>query len=43
MHFWLQKAFVTERAELIENNCKKWDGAMQQRRDKEVASYWLFT
>lgn len=42
VHFWLQKAFVTERAELIENNCKKWDGAMQQRQDKEVASYWLF-
>lgn len=32
----IEKAFVTERAELIENNCKKWDGAMQQRRDKEV-------
>lgn len=32
----LQKAFVTERAELIDNNRKKWDSSMLQRRDKEV-------
>ena len=35
-HFKLQKAFVTERAELIDNNRKKWDTSMLQRRDKEV-------
>ena len=34
--FKLQKAFVTERAELIDNNRKKWDTSMLQRRDKEV-------
>lgn len=32
----MQKAFVTERAELIDNNRKKWDTSMLQRRDKEV-------
>ena len=36
--YLLQKAFVTERSELIENNRKKWDTSMQQRRDKEVTS-----
>ena len=38
MHLWLQKAFVTERADLIDNNRKKWQNSMQQRRDKEVIS-----
>lgn len=32
----IEKAFVTERGELIDNNRKKWDTSMQQRRDKEV-------
>lgn len=32
----MQKAFVTERAELIDSNRKKWDTSMLQRRDKEV-------
>lgn len=38
MYLWLQKAFVTERADLIDNNRKKWQNSMQQRRDKEVTS-----
>ena len=29
---------MTERAEVIENNRKKWQTAMQQRRDKEVVT-----
>ncbi|XP_015757319.1 PREDICTED: dynein regulatory complex protein 1-like [Acropora digitifera] len=32
----IEKAFVTERADLIESNRKKWETAMLQRRDKEV-------
>jgi len=32
----IEKAFVTERGELIDNNRKKWEANMQQRRDKEV-------
>lgn len=32
---FLQKAFVTERAELLSNNKKKWETAMNQRSDKE--------
>jgi hypothetical protein len=34
--FFFQKAFVTERADLSENNKRKWETSMQQRRDKEV-------
>lgn len=30
-----QKAFVTERGELLTTNKKKWETAMQQRSDKE--------
>lgn len=36
--FSFQKAFVTERADLIESNRKKWETAMLQRRDKEVVA-----
>ncbi|KAL9962962.1 hypothetical protein ACROYT_G032120 [Oculina patagonica] len=32
----IEKAFVTERGELIENNRKKWESSMHGRRDKEV-------
>lgn len=32
----IEKAFVTERGELIESNRKKWESSMQQRHDKEV-------
>lgn len=41
--FKLQKAFVTERAELIDNNRKKWDTSMLQRRDKEVKVESIYT
>ena len=36
LSFFLQKAFVAERTDLIENNRKKWEASVQQRRDKEV-------
>lgn len=39
----MQKAFVTERAELIDNNRKKWDTSMLQRRDKEVMIENIYT
>ncbi|CAB4036422.1 Hypothetical predicted protein, partial [Paramuricea clavata] len=32
----IEKSFVSERTELIENNRKKWQTLMQHRRDKEV-------
>ncbi|KAJ7361796.1 DNA replication checkpoint protein Drc1 [Desmophyllum pertusum] len=32
----IEKAFVTERGDLIDNNRKKWESNMLQRRDKEV-------
>lgn len=38
LSFSFQKAFVTERADLIESNRKKWETAMLQRRDKEVVA-----
>ena len=41
--FKLQKAFVSERAELIDNNRKKWDTSMLQRRDKEVKVESIYT
>ena len=32
----LQKAFETEREELLENNRRKWDSSMGGRRDQEL-------
>ena len=31
----LQRAFVAERTELLENQGRKWEQTMKQRRDKE--------